>query len=99
MFSSGVTQSAQAGGIGMAAKVEGEADAAEARDPSRQLQVVALVAAPAVDEQHAGNQPVRLMPGAGQGRVFNEDVDWGFAHYLSETAYLVSGPAFGSTPR
>jgi hypothetical protein len=46
-------------GPGMAAEVEGQADAAERGDLARTRQVLLLAAAPAVHEQHAGNQHAR----------------------------------------
>ena len=46
-------------GIGVAAQVEGEAHAAQRGERARLLDVVVLVAAPAVHEQHPGRAAVR----------------------------------------
>ncbi|CFP65820.1 Uncharacterised protein [Bordetella pertussis] len=62
----------------MAAQVEGQADAAQPGDVARAAQVEALVAAPAMDEQHAGQLGARREQGAGHLRVEHGDRD-GFA--------------------
>src|SRR5690349_24258553 len=46
-------------GLGVAAQVEGEAHAAQRGERTRLLEVVVLVAAPAVHEQHPGRTAVR----------------------------------------
>ena len=55
-LSSRVTRSCSSSVAGVAAQVEGQADAAQRRDLARPREILLLAAAPAVHEQHAGDQ-------------------------------------------
>src|SRR3954471_7677259 len=62
-------------GLGGAAQVEGQADAAERRDLACTRQIILLTAAPTVHEQHAGDERVRRHQRSGDALIVHPDLN------------------------
>ena len=88
-------------GLRVPAQIEGHARTAKRRQLARPRDVLLLVAAPAVHEQHAGQQRSGCDQCAEDMFVFDSNIDRFIAcrrHGSSVHAYLVMGPTWGSMP-
>src|SRR5690606_19614284 len=88
------------GVAGVAAQVEGQADAAQRREFVRARHVLLLAAVPAMHQQHAGHDRRRGDEGAGEALAFDLDLDEAVPgrHHGPTTVYFVIGPTCAASP-